>query len=161
MNNRKLGRKQAADLAALDKQFGTCAPKPLRAVPWWRWPTDILDDYLMEIVETEMCQMQGKAVRPAEHQEDRPRWFSRWAAGIGRVLRRLVRWPWSTTGGRRASTMGEREPLPNRGQSDRDERGRFKPGCKPGPGNPLAGEVARNRAKLLKTIKESHVGKAA
>lgn len=47
------------------------------------------------------------------------------------------------------------ERLTNRanGASDqRDERGRFKPGCAPGPGNPLVKRVAEYRNALMECV---------
>ncbi|MGE5610675.1 MAG: hypothetical protein ACM359_15600 [Bacillota bacterium] len=50
-------------------------------------------------------------------------------------------------------------PSPNGPTSppERDERGRFVRGNAGGPGNPLAGETARFRARLLKAIRETDV----
>ncbi len=46
------------------------------------------------------------------------------------------------------------EPLSNRpnGDDDRDERGRFRPGCRGGPGNPHARAVARWRREWLRAV---------
>jgi len=41
----------------------------------------------------------------------------------------------------------------------RDSRGRFAPGCQPGPGNPLAGRVAVLRQALLSAVTPGDLAK--
>jgi len=49
-------------------------------------------------------------------------------------------------------------PSPNGTPTDtRDARGRFSRGNSGGPGNPHGGDVARHRAALLKSLRESDV----
>jgi hypothetical protein len=45
---------------------------------------------------------------------------------------------------------------PARGR-ERDDAGRFQPGCKPGPGNPFARRVATLRKALLESVSEGDV----
>jgi hypothetical protein len=50
-----------------------------------------------------------------------------------------------------------RPPSPNGPQTDRDARGRFVNGNRASRGNPLAGEVARNRSRLFKIVRTSDI----
>lgn len=52
--------------------------------------------------------------------------------------------------------MAKTEPSPN-GGNGRDERGRFAPGWKGGPGNPFGSQVAKLRSALLEAISEKDV----
>lgn len=55
------------------------------------------------------------------------------------------------------------ERLSNRGQTvsaGRGPGGRFAPGCAPGPGNPLAGEVQKHRQRLFRAARAADVSKA-
>jgi hypothetical protein len=51
-------------------------------------------------------------------------------------------------------------PSPNGPQTGRGPDGKFRKGCRPGPGNPYAAEVGKRRAKLLKEIKNKDVSLA-
>jgi hypothetical protein len=44
---------------------------------------------------------------------------------------------------------------------DRAEKGLFKKGCKAGPGNPFAREVAQFRAELYRSVREGDVAAVA
>lgn len=48
-------------------------------------------------------------------------------------------------------------PSPNGPNRDRDDRGRFLPGNRGGPGNPHGGRVARLRSALLGAVSEADV----
>lgn len=47
------------------------------------------------------------------------------------------------------------------GDGDRDDRGRFAPGNRGGPGNPYAVQTARLRAALLRKLDEACIEEAA
>jgi hypothetical protein len=51
-------------------------------------------------------------------------------------------------------------PLPNGGQTGRDQRGRFAKGNPGGPGNPFASEVGKRRARLMKAITNRDIDQA-
>lgn len=44
-------------------------------------------------------------------------------------------------------------PSPNGANGERDRRGRFAPGCRGGPGNPLARQSEKLRAELVRAVK--------
>jgi len=48
-------------------------------------------------------------------------------------------------------------PAPKPTASDRNNTGRFQPGCRPGPGNPFGRRVATLRKSLLESVTETDV----